>query len=98
MQSVHFRIGCMSRINAIGLFTIDGMGYKIQSQKENMRGYNIKHEGINGHHYKYSVYKNGTLVTEVLSSEDINLNNKTAKRETLEELVGIIKKYKIKGI
>ena len=60
--------------------------------------YDIKYLGRNSITYKYGVYEKGTLITEFLSSEEINIKNKAVKRETIKELSDIIERYNIKGI
>lgn len=60
--------------------------------------YYIKYLGLNNIHHKYAVYEKNKLVTEFLSSEELNLRNKAAKREASEEIAEIIKIHDIKGI
>ena len=57
--------------------------------------YDIRFLGRNSITYKYGVFEKGKLITEFLSSEEINLKNKTVRRETIEELAEIIDKYDI---
>jgi len=60
--------------------------------------YYVKYLGLNSIHHKYAVYEKNNLITEFLSSEELNLRNKAVKREVLEEIAEIIEKYKISGI
>lgn len=60
--------------------------------------YAIKYLGRNSIHYKYSIRERGKLITEFISSEELNLKNKTIRNEVLKEMTGIIEKHDIDGI
>lgn len=75
------------------------MGYKnLKGDYVKRRRFYIKYLGLNSIHHKYAVYEKNKLITEFISSEELNLRNKAAKREALEEIAEIIEKYDIKGI
>jgi hypothetical protein len=60
--------------------------------------YNIKYLEKEDIYYKYAVYEKNKLITEFLSSEEINLKDKAIRKETISELSEIIAKHKINGI